>query len=96
LGFVRLDVALDATWEATREFTGDYFFEEMQGLSDASGADYKTIRRIHMIGELTKGACSMFGAWGNAVANAGTRLLQLRALDWDVDGNGLSSFDYHS
>eukprot|EP01102_Stenamoeba_stenopodia_P020893 TRINITY_DN8296_c0_g1_i1.p1 TRINITY_DN8296_c0_g1~~TRINITY_DN8296_c0_g1_i1.p1 ORF type:complete len:480 (-),score=84.84 TRINITY_DN8296_c0_g1_i1:72-1430(-) len=83
---VGLDVALDATWEATRDFTGDYFWDEMQGLADASGADYKTIRRIHMIGELTKGACSMFGAWGNAVANAGTRLLQLRALDWDVDG----------
>jgi len=58
----------------------------MQGLADASGADYLTIRRIHMIGELTKGDCSMFGAWGAAVKDAGTNLLQLRALDWDVDG----------
>jgi len=83
---IGLDGALDATYEATKAFTGDYFWEEMQGLADASGADYLTIRRIHMIGELTKGACSMFGAWGAAVQNAGTNLLQLRALDWDVDG----------
>jgi len=83
---VGLDVALDATYEATREWTGDYFWQEMQGLADASGADYLTIRRIHMIGELTKGACSMFGAWGDAIANVSTQLLQLRALDWDVTG----------
>lgn len=56
----------------------------MVGLTDATGGDYKTLRRVHMIGELTKGACSMFGAWGNATA-AG-RLIQLRALDWDFDG----------
>ena len=37
-----------------------------------------------MIGELTKGACSMFGA--NASATPDGSLLQLRALDWDVDG----------
>ena len=42
------------------------------------------IQRIHMIGELTKGACSMFGA--NASATPDGALLQLRALDWDVDG----------
>jgi len=83
---IGLDAALDLTYEATKPFTGDYFWQEMQGLADASGTDYKTIRRIHMIGELTKGACSMFGAWGAAVKNAGTDLLQLRALDWDVDG----------
>ena len=37
-----------------------------------------------MIGELTKGACSMFGA--NSTATPDGKLLQLRALDWDVDG----------
>jgi hypothetical protein len=39
-----------------------------------------------MIGELTKGGCSMYGAWGDAVANTDSQLMQLRALDWDVDG----------
>ena len=45
-----------------------------------------------MIGELTKGACSMFGA--NASATPDGSLLQLRALDWDVDG--LLSICYYS
>jgi len=44
------------------------------------------IRRVHMIGELTKGSCSMYGAWGAATATLDGRLLQLRALDWSVDG----------
>ena len=39
-----------------------------------------------MIGELTKGGCSMYGAWGDAVANTNSKLMQLRALDWDVNG----------
>ena len=38
-----------------------------------------------MLGELTKGSCSMFGAWGNALP-AGEGVLQLRALDWNMDG----------
>ena len=52
----------------------------MRGISDGSGVDIKFFRRIHMIGELTKGACSMFGAWGKATTNGQT--VQLRALDW--------------
>lgn len=56
----------------------------MQGIADATNYTYETIRRIHMIGELTKGSCSMYGAWGNATA--GGKTLQLRALDWDTDG----------
>lgn len=40
-----------------------------------------------MIGELTKGSCSMYGASGAALpSESSTKLLQLRALDWDVDG----------
>ena len=37
-----------------------------------------------MIGELTQGHCSMYGAWGAATATGAT--LQLRALDWDTGG----------
>jgi len=80
-----LDVALDLTADATAEYTGQYFFEEMHGMADATGIDYKKILRIHMIGELTKGSCSMYGAWGNATRSTG-KTYQLRALDWDVDG----------
>lgn len=49
----RLEAALDLEYDITSEFTGSYFEEEIKGLADASGADEKTIRRIHMIGELT-------------------------------------------
>jgi hypothetical protein len=57
----------------------------MQGIADASGVDYNTIVRVHMIAGLTQGACSMLGAWGKALHMNGT-VLQLRALDWDMDG----------
>jgi len=81
---VGLSVALDLTADATKQYTGDYFFEEMHGMADATGLDYKMIRRVHMIGELTKGSCSMYGAWSNATEDG--QSLQMRALDWDTTG----------
>lgn len=41
-----------------------------------------TIKSIQVF--ISKGQCSMFGANKTATATGG--LLQLRALDWDVDG----------
>jgi len=38
-----------------------------------------------MIGELTKGSCSMFGAWDSSILG-GDGLITMRALDWDIDG----------
>ena len=81
---VGLDAALDLTWYLTKKYTGQYFKDEIQGLADASGVNVKDIRRVHMIGELTQGHCSMYGAWGAATKSGAT--LQLRALDWDIDG----------
>jgi hypothetical protein len=52
----------------------------MRGLADGSGVEFKYFKRVHMIGELTKGACSMFGAWGKATIDQ--KVVQLRALDW--------------
>ena len=43
-----LERAMDWTYDMTREYSGDYFFEEMRGLSDASGVDYDTLVRVHM------------------------------------------------
>lgn len=54
----------------------------MRGIADASGVAFKLLRRVHMIGELTKGTCSMFGAWGKATSQGQT--VQLRALDWVI------------
>lgn len=75
-----IGAALDLTYEVTRAFTNKYYYEELHGIADASGVPFKYFRRLHMIGELTKGACSMFGAWGKATPDG--RTVQLRALDW--------------
>ena len=87
---IGLPAALDLTAAWTKPYTGAYFHEEAQGLADGAGVDVKTVWRIHMIGELTKGSCSMVGAWGAALAPSlkagGTKTLQVRALDWDMDG----------
>jgi len=82
---VGLDIALDLTEDMTKFLTPEHFYDELQGITDASGADYQTLVRIHMVAGLTQGACSMFGAWGDALANH-SALLQMRALDWDMDG----------
>jgi hypothetical protein len=82
-----LDAALDLTEELTRTYTGQYFYDELKGLSDSAKIDYQTLVRVHMLAGLTQGKCSMVGAWGAALDPAGnTTLLQLRALDWDMDG----------
>lgn len=57
---------MDATYYATYAFTTHKYYDEMKGMADATGIKESLIRRVHMIGELTKGHCSMFGAWGKA------------------------------
>jgi len=79
-----LDFVLDLTIDATAPWTPKYFNDELRGLASTGGVDFKKIERVHMLGELTKGSCSMFGAWGDATLQHG--LLQFRALDWDMDG----------
>lgn len=79
-----LDVALDVLINITSPFTGAYFYEELRGMADAANVSFDTLKRIHLIGELTQGDCSMYGAWGAATADSAT--LSLRALDWDTDG----------
>ena len=84
IGEVGLELALDALIDLTKPSTGAYFYEELAGLAAGAGVDRKRLERIHLIGELTQGDCSMIGAWG--AATAGGKTLQLRALDWDTDG----------
>jgi isopenicillin-N N-acyltransferase-like protein len=79
-----IGAVLDLTYYITRPFTNNKYYQEMKGIADASGVDFKTLRRIHLIGEVKKGHCSMFGAWGNATKDNHT--IQLRSLDWDFEG----------
>jgi len=53
-------------------------------MADASGADYNNIVQVHMLPELVKAGCSMFGAGKTATPDGS--LFQLRALDWDISG----------
>lgn len=81
-------LALDWTYEMTKAFTPKHYEEELAGLAAGSRVDLRELRRLNMIPELIKAACSMVGAWGPAItdARAGSTLFQLRALDWDIDG----------
>jgi isopenicillin-N N-acyltransferase-like protein len=84
VGDVALEVALDVLIDLTRPSTGPYIYEELHGLAAGAGVDYQKLARVHLIGELTQGDCSLIGAWGGATA--GGKTLQLRALDWDTNG----------
>jgi len=79
-----LDVALGLTYEWTKKYTPQYYFDELNGVAAGSGVDYNILVKLHMLPELVKAGCTMIGAWGPATPNG--ELYQLRALDWDVDG----------
>lgn len=49
-----LDGALDLTYEMTKDYIPSYFIEEIQGLANGSGVDYKLLLRAHMLPELVK------------------------------------------
>jgi len=63
-----IDKALDWTAKVTAPFTSQAYFDEVRGISDASGVDYDMLYRINMFPELIKASCSFFGAWGTSVA----------------------------
>jgi len=50
---VGLDIALDVTYDWTKNFTGDYIYQEMQGLADGGNISFTKLRNIHLIGSLT-------------------------------------------
>jgi isopenicillin-N N-acyltransferase-like protein len=96
-----LTVALDLSYARTKDYIKPYVMQELQGLADSTnGAVSVTdIRNVMWLGEITRGSCSMYGAWGDAVASDREgKLLQLRALDWDTEGpfkNYASIVVYH-
>jgi isopenicillin-N N-acyltransferase-like protein len=84
-----LTVALNLSYYQTAPYIKPYVMEELRGLADASGGTVSLvdIRNVMWLGEITRGSCSMFGAWGSATQRSrGGKLLQLRALDWDTTG----------
>jgi isopenicillin-N N-acyltransferase like protein len=84
-----LSAALELSYRRTAAYIKPYAMDEIRGLADATQGKVSLAdtRNIMWIGELTRGSCSMFGAKDSATAHSrGGKLLQLRALDWDVDG----------
>jgi len=76
--------ALDLEYEMTIDYSPPYFYEEIQGIADATGLEYNLLVRLQMLPELVKAGCSIFGAGSTATIDGS--LYQLRALDWDVSG----------
>ncbi len=69
---------------------------QLQGLADGLDGvtSYQTLLQINMFPELIKASCTMYGAWGPAIAQCndkGATLTQLRALDFGLD-NPLSNY----
>lgn len=73
--------ALDLNYDITREFTPPWYDEELHGIADGSGVTYEDIRRLNLIPELIKAACTVLGAWGGSTISSS--LIHLRSLDWD-------------
>jgi len=80
-----VEAGLELTYVMTESYTPQYYFDEMKGISDASGIPYMDIVRINLFPELIKASCSMIGAWGGAIDTPNS-LYQLRALDWATNG----------
>ena len=45
-----MGTVLDLNYEITLPFTNKKYYEEMRGIADGSGVEFKFFRRIHMIG----------------------------------------------
>merc|ERR1712224_131381 len=74
---VGMEAALGLTYEITKKYTTAEYYDELQAISDASGMDFTKLRDLQQLAGFTQGHCSMFGAWGEALADKdGT--LQLR------------------
>jgi len=78
-----LYIGLDLDYLATLIFTPLRYNEELRGIADASGISFTNLTRMNLYPELTKASCSIVGTWGSATE--GSKLAQLRALDWNSD-----------
>ena len=58
---------MQKTVDATEPFTPEYFNQELQGIADASGVDFKRLQYVHMLGELTKGMKSSMTSFTNYI-----------------------------
>ena len=81
-----IDGFLDHLYELNKAWVDPGVFDEIRGLSDATGTDAVQLRRMAFFGMMIRAACSMVGADGSATLD-GHRVF-LRAFDWET-GVGL-------
>lgn len=76
-------ILLDLNWFAVRLFTPSRFIDEMKGIAAGSKGlvDYHRLRRINMVPEITRAACTIMGVHNSATADG--KLYHLRTLDWN-------------
>ena len=73
---------LDFIWWRGAPFVPRWFKEEMLGLADGAGIDYRTVCRVHAIPTLTEASCASFAATSPMTRGP---LIHLRNLDWAVE-----------
>jgi len=81
-----VNAGLDYVHILAKKYIPQYFVDEMYGIADGAGISRQDVVRLHMIPELIKAHCSMYGAWGPATKSSNGTLIQLRSLDWITDG----------
>lgn len=84
-----LKTLLDLNVVITKKYTNPRYYQEIKGIADGSGHSATDIKRINLLPELIKAACTVIGLWGNATNEHNT--LHMRALDWDQN-NPISEF----
>lgn len=84
--------AMSWVWDNEEEFVPQYIKDELDGIADGvcskligrcNATDWAlTLKQLNMLPELIRMACTMFGAYGEAVPVGSNTLVQLRALDF--------------
>lgn len=72
---------LDLNYLITKKYTNPRYYDEIKGVAEGAGMDSRDLKRINLVPELIKAACTVAGVWGPATAQRNT--LHMRSLDWD-------------
>lgn len=75
-----LEMGLHFIEVSTKHYTPQRFYDELNGLSMATGIPVNSLLQINLFPELTRATCTILGAWGPATPTGD--LYHLRALDF--------------
>lgn len=74
---------LDCVYRGCAPHIPDRYKLEMEGIADASGIRLATLRRMHVMSELTERHCSVYAAFGKATCDG--RTYMGRNFDWAME-----------